>query len=162
MVSPDETPSPSTGDYVAGLEEFGKRGGKLKVSTEPLKSTGKIKYYDNNWGGNQHVKTTKVFNKGVTKIAKKAPLIGRVITAAEIYEGFQADGNTIGANTAIEIAGAIGSAGVGWAGAAAGMAIGSIIFPGVGTVVGGVVGGVLGSWGGEAGAEYGTIAILKE
>ncbi len=163
MVSPDETPSPSTGDYVAGLEEFGKRGGKLKVSTEPLKSTGKIKYYDNNWGGNQYTKTKNVFNKGLTKgLAKKAPIIGGIITASEIIDGIQADGNAIGANTAIEVAGAVGGAGGAWGGAAAGAAIGSLIFPGVGTVVGGAVGAVLGSWGGEAAAEGATRAILKE
>ena len=162
LVTPDETASPSDAHYMTGIGEFGKRGEKLNKTTTPLKSTGKVKYYDNNWAGNQHVKTNKVFSKGLTKVAKKALLIGHVMTASEIIDGIQADGNTIGANTAIEVAGAIGGAGGGWAGAAAGAAIGSMIFPGVGTVVGGIIGGVLGSWGGEAAAESGTRAILNE
>ncbi len=162
LVTPDETPSPSAGHYMTGIGEFGKRGELLTKTNAPLKSTGKVKFYDNGWGGNQYAKTSKVFGKGLTKFAKKAPLIGHLMTASEIIDGIQADGNTIGANTAIEVAGAIGGAGGGWAGAAAGAAIGSLIFPGVGTVVGGVIGGVLGSWGGEAALESGTRAILNE
>jgi len=163
MVTPEESNSPSAGAYSAGLEEFGERGGKLKVSTEPLNSTGKIKYYDNAWGGNQYTKTKNLFNKGLTKgIAKHAPIIGHILDAKEVIDGIQADGNALGANAAIEIAGVAGGAGGAWAGASAGAAVGSLIFPGVGTVVGGVVGGVLGSWGGEAAAESATKRILKE
>ncbi|HQI46594.1 MAG TPA: hypothetical protein PLC59_11110 [Bacteroidales bacterium] len=112
LVSADEASSPSAGAYSDGAEEFGKRGGKLKVSTDPLKSTGKIKYYDNAWGGNQYTKTKNVFNKGLTKgIAKHAPIIGHILDAKEVIDGIQADGNAIGANTAIEVAGVVGGAG---------------------------------------------------
>lgn len=159
----DEIPSPSAGAYTAGAEQFGKRGGKLKVSTTPLKSTGKIKYYDNNWRGNYHIKTKYVFNETLTRnLASKAPIVGYLLDAKEVINGIQADGNAIGANTAIEVAGVLGGMGGAWAGATAGAAIGSLIFPGVGSVIGGTVGAVLGSWGGESGAE-GTIRFfLKE
>lgn len=162
MVTPEETSSPSIGHFMSGIKEFGDRGENLTKTTTPLKSTGKIKYYDNNWNGNQYVKTGKVFNKNLMKVAKKAPLIGHLVSASEIIDGVQADGNAIGANTAIEIAGAVGGAGGGWAGGLAGAAIGTAIFPGVGTVVGGAVGALFGSWGGEEAAEYGTKAILNE
>lgn len=153
--------SPSLSNYNDGLKEFGKRGGNLTKTNAPLKSTGKIKYYDNNWGGNQYVKTSKVFSTKLTKgIAKKAPVIGHLLNAKEVYDGIQKDGgiHNMGANTAKELAGVAGGAGGAWAGAAGGAAIGSLIFPGVGTVIGGVIGGVLGSWGGEAAAE----AIVEE
>ena len=163
LITAKEPRSPSEGDYVSGLMEFGERGGKLTKTTTPLKSTGKVKYYDNNWQGNQYVKTKNVFNKGLMKgIAKKAPIIGYVMTASEIYDGIQADGNALGANTAIEVAGAAGSYGGAAGGAFLGAAIGSAIFPGVGTVVGGVIGGILGSWGSEEALESGAKAILNE
>ena len=163
LVSADEASSPSAGAYSDGAEEFGKRGGKLKVSTDPLKSTGKIKYYDNAWGGNQYTKTKNVFNKGLTKgIAKHAPIIGHILDAKEVIDGIQADGNAIGANTAIEVAGVVGGAGGAWAGAAGGAAIGSLIFPGVGTVIGGAVGAILGSWGGEEATEAVTRKAVGE
>ena len=155
--------SPGLDSYNKGAEEFGTRGGSLTKTNAPLKSTGKVKYYDNGWTGNQYTKTSKVFNKGLTKgIAKNAPVIGYVIDAKEVYDGIQKDGgiHNMGINTATEAAGVVGGLGGGfagaWAGAATGAAIGSII-PGVGTaiggVVGGIVGGVLGSWGGEAATE---------
>ena len=135
----------------------------MKVSTDPLKSTGKIKYYDNAWGGNQYTKTKNVFNKGLTKgIAKHAPIIGHILDAKEVIDGIQADGNAIGANTAIEVAGVVGGAGGAWAGAAGGAAIGSLIFPGVGTVIGGAVGAILGSWGGEEATEAVTRKAVGE
>jgi hypothetical protein len=158
LISPDETSSPSAGHYLTGIGKFGEKGEKATLG---ILKDGELKFYEK-WKGNQHVKTEKVFGKGLTKIAKKAPLIGNIITASEIIDGIQADGNAIGANTAVEVAGAIGGAGGGWAGAAIGATIGTAILPGVGTAIGGGVGAVLGSWGGEAGAEYGTKAKLNE
>jgi len=155
--------SPSLGAYNSGVYEFGKRGGQLTKTNAPLKSTGKVKFYDNGWGGNQYVKTSKVFNKGLTKgIVKNAPVLGYVLDAKELYDGIQKDGgiHNMGINTATEAAGIVGGVGGGWAGAAggawAGAAIGSVV-PVIGTaiggVVGGIIGGVLGSWGGEAATE---------
>jgi hypothetical protein len=124
------------------------------VSTDPLISTGKIKYYNNAWGGNQYIKTKNIFNESLTKgIAKHAPIIGNILDAKEVIEGIQADGNAVGVNTAIEFTGVVGGAVGSWAGATGGAAIGSLIFPGIGTVIGGAVGAILGSWAGEETAE---------
>ena len=87
LVDPEVTTNPSTGNFMTGIGEFGNRGEKLTKTTTPLKSTGKIKFYNNNWSGNQYVKTSKVFSKELTKVAKKAPIIGYLMTASEIIDG---------------------------------------------------------------------------
>ena len=157
------------GPLSTGLEEFGKRGGKLTKSTTPLKSTGKIKYYDNAWSGNRYIKTKNVFSKRLTKkIAKEIPYVGWGFDALELIEGYQQD-DGIGINTATQGAGILGGMAGGWAGAKvgalAGAALGSII-PGVGTaiggIIGGVVGGIIGAWAGEIAAEEATKEILIE
>ena len=144
---------PSVGNYLKGVEEFGKRGGTLTKGTNG-------KYY-NGWGGNQYVSTDRVFSKQLTKgIAKNAPIIGTALDVWEVGEGFEKDGYTIGKNTIKETAGVAGGVLGGWAGvaggAATGAAIGSvvpIIGTAIGGIVGGIIGGIFGSWGGEAGAE---------
>ncbi|MFA6924923.1 MAG: hypothetical protein WC223_11810 [Bacteroidales bacterium] len=154
--------TPSTDDYNAGIEQFGKRGMVIKKEVQKASyefNKNILKELDIN------VKTSAITKgyKGLTKgIAKHAPIIGYVIDAKEVINGIQADGNALGANTAIEVAGVAGGAGGAWAGAAMGASIGSLICPGVGTVVGGVIGGVLGSWGGEEAAEGITRKALKE
>jgi len=154
LISADKSNRPSAGAFNEGAEGIGKRGGRLKVSTDPLISTGKIKYYNNAWGGNQYIKTKNIFNESLTKgIAKHAPIIGNILDAKEVIEGIQADGNAVGVNTAIEFTGVVGGAVGSWAGATGGAAIGSLIFPGIGTVIGGAVGAILGSWAGEETAE---------
>jgi YD repeat-containing protein len=163
LISADKSNRPSAGAYNDGAEEIGKRGGKFKVSTDPLISTDKIKYYDNAWGGNQYIKTKNIFNERLTKgIAKHSPIIGHILDAKEVIEGIQADGNALGVNTAIEVTGLVGGAVGAWAGASGGAAIGSLIFPGFGTVIGGAVGAILGSWGGEETAEVVTRKAVGE
>ncbi|MBX2986252.1 MAG: hypothetical protein KF882_09840, partial [Bacteroidia bacterium] len=151
------------GPMADGAEEFGKRGDKLRKTTTPLKSTGDIEYYNNAWGGNQHVKTERVFGKNLTKrLADGMPVVGTALDIMEVWDGIQKDGgfDSMGKNTAKEFVGAVGGAvggtGGAWGGALTGAAIGSVI-PGVGTVIGGFIGGVagafFGSWGGEAASE---------
>jgi len=160
---------PGIDDIIVGAGELGKRGEKLMRTTTPLKTTGKIKYYTTGWRGNQHVKTEKVLNKGVLKVARKAPALGALISTADIWKGLAEDGvisgykinnENIGINTTQEIVGFAGSIGGGWIGAEIGFwtgaSIGSFV-PGVGNaiggVVGGVIGGVIGAWVGEMGSE---------
>ncbi|NGF77150.1 hypothetical protein G5B10_14770 [Fluviicola sp. SGL-29] len=110
------------GPTVDGVEEFGKRGDKLRKTTTPLKSTGEIKYYDNAWGGNQYTKTERVFGKNLTKgLIKNAPIVGNVLDILEVGEGFVKDGNTIGKNTIKEAVGVAGGAGGAAAGAWGGL-----------------------------------------
>ncbi len=167
LVSADE-PGPSTGASVDGAEEYGKRGGfdlrKKHINKNAYEST---KYFKQEFG--IKIKPSTVtsgavnLNKGLTKgLVKHAPLIGYILDAKEVLDGIQADGNALGANTAIEVAGVAGGASGAWAGAAGGAAIGSLIFPGVGTVIGGAVGAILGSWGGEEAAEAVTRKAVGE
>ncbi|MDU8925629.1 hypothetical protein RYD26_12135 [Pasteurellaceae bacterium LIM206] len=114
-------------------------------STKPLKSTGKVKYYDNGWNGNQYAKTTNVLNKTAMKrLAKGAWGVGTVLDIKEVVDGYEADGKTFGKNTTEELAGVVGGT-VGASG---------------GAYIGGVAGAVLGSWAGEETAEWGTSEIL--
>lgn len=139
--------SPGLGAYLEGLEEFGKKGGKLTKSTTPLKSTGDIKFYDNGWKGNQYIKTKNVFNKGLTKrLAKYVPYAGDLVDAYEIGKGFYEDNYTVGKNTKTQLAGFLGGIAGAAAGAKAGAFIGSLIAPGIGTVIGGAAGAILGGW----------------
>ena len=56
-----------------------------------------------------------------------------------------------------------GAAGLGaWGGAAAGAAIGTAIFPGIGTTIGGLIGGALGAWGGNFLGDEGGDLIFGE
>ena len=97
-----------TGAIVEGVKEFAEKGQDLTKSTTPLKSTGKFKYYDG-WNGNQYIKTGNVFNKGtMSKVAKRAPIVGNVLNGVEIAGGFEKDGYKIGKNTTKETAGAVG------------------------------------------------------
>lgn len=146
----NETPVPPLGAYVDGAEEFGKRGQDLTKTTTPLKSTGKYKYYPNNWQGNQYVKTKSVFNKNVMKgVSRGAGVLGGLLDAAEVYDGYKVDGGEFGYNTKKEAAGVVGSMGGAVAGGYIGGVIGTAIFPGAGSVVGGTVGSFFGSWGGR-------------
>lgn len=95
-------------------------------------------------GSNTTQKNTTTSSKKLPKMPKvpsalkRVPYIGPmlgILGLAGLAEG--------------EIPGAIGSIGGGAAGAAGGAALGSLLFPGVGTAVGGVAGGILGSIGGE-------------
>ncbi|NGQ95007.1 YlbF family regulator [Brevibacillus sp. SYP-B805] len=73
-------------------------------------------------------------------LAKRIPLIGTAIGAAEILTS----------DNKLEAAGRVGSEALGaWGGAAAGAAIGSVV-PIIGTTVGGIVGGIAGALGGGA------------
>jgi hypothetical protein len=154
---------PSLGDYMSSIEKFGEKSGGIKVSTEPLKSSQKLKYYDNAWSGNQYTKTKNVISPILSEsFAKFGKRVGYVLTAKEIIDGFQSDGNTIGVNTAIQVSGALGSYGGSYGGAIIGATIGSAIFPGVGTLLGGTIGAFLGSWGGEVVSESVTKGILKK
>lgn len=159
----EENSGPSEGAFTAGVKEFGKRGDKLKVSSNRLKTTGKFKFYDNGWGGNQFIKTKRVFNSGLTKaITNHAPGIGNVLDAVVVINGIQEDGNRIGANTAIQAAGVVGGSYGAGEGALLGATIGSAICPGVGTIIGGVGGAIVGSWLGERAAEAVTSEVLGE
>jgi hypothetical protein len=158
----DESSSPSSGAYVDGFEQFGTRGMSIK-NADQWKYSYKANKLLKKVGVEVQTRVIKQGYKSLTKgIAKHVPIVGHLLDAQEVIEGFQADGNAIGANTAVEIAGVAGGAGGAWAGAAGGAAMGTLIFPGVGTVIGGVIGGLLGSWGGEEAAEAVTRKVLIE
>ena len=155
------TSTPPPGAIAAGTEEFGKRGENLMKSTTPLKN-GEFKYYDNGWKGNQHVKTQNVFNKNAIKVAKSAPIVGKLLDASEVAEGIYQDakeykknseqGNFVAKNTKVQTVGVDGGLGGAWIGIKLGGAAGA---PGgfLGAIGGAVVGGVIGAWGGEAALE---------
>ncbi|WP_373820161.1 type VI secretion system tip protein VgrG, partial [Glaesserella sp.] len=144
---------PPVGAIMSGVEEFGKRGEKLKKSTTPLKSSGEFKYYNNGWNGNQHIKTENVFNKNATKVAKRVGIAGGLLDIYEVITGFNQDmkeydknrkeGKFIARNTVKESAGVVGGL--------AGAAVGAKIFGGMGGAVGG-------PWGGLGGAVFGAVA----
>ena len=155
------TSTPPPGAIAAGTEEFGKRGENLMKSTTPLKN-GEFKYYDNGWKGNQHVKTQNVFNKNAIKVAKSAPIVGKLLDASEVAEGIYQDakeykknseqGKFVAKNTTVQTVGVAGGLGGAWIGIKLGGAAGA---PGgfLGAIGGAVVGGVIGAWGGEAALE---------
>jgi len=130
-------------------------------STTPLKN-GEFKYYDNGWKGNQHVKTQNVFNKNAIKVAKSAPIVGKLLDASEVAEGIYQDakeykknseqGKFVAKNTTVQTVGVAGGLGGAWIGIKLGGAAGA---PGgfLGAIGGAVVGGVIGAWGGEAALE---------
>ena len=126
---------------IAALAEHKANAPSAQARGRDLHAAGHI---DINKGGGlaQAGKVAKV----VGKIARP---VGAVITAFEICDAFQADGNKVGVKTAGKVASLAGSAGGAWAGAAAGAALGSVV-PGVGTLIGGVVGGIVGGLVGEA------------
>lgn len=158
LITGEKKSSPSSGAFTAGIETFG--GAKNQ-------DLWTISHKANKALSDAGVEMqTRVLKQGLSSasksVAKHAPIIGHILDAKEVIDGIQADGNALGANTAIEVAGVAGGAGGAWAGASMGAMIGTAICPGVGTVVGGVVGGVLGSWGGEEATEAITRKALKE
>lgn len=102
---------------------------------------------------------------GLFKMVKNADTIAQVARTAqtglvvvavaadgyELYGAYNADGQSIGPNTAAAAGGIAGSWAGAWAGAeamaAGGAALGTAIAPGPGTVVGGLVGGIVGGIG---------------
>lgn len=144
---------PGSGHYIAGAEEFGERGGRLKVSTKPLKSTGKIKYYDG-WDGNQYTITKLVFNKRLMKVIVRSSVIGGVVLdGLELIDGYIEDGYSFGENFKTELAGAIG-ANVGASGGAyLGGLVGFEVAGPIGALVLATSGVIVFSWLGEEAAE---------
>ncbi|MCX7570620.1 hypothetical protein OS242_11655 [Tumebacillus sp. DT12] len=98
---------------------------------------------------------------GISTGGKVLGSVGIVMDAANIYNGFEADGGKVGTQTVK----ATTAAAAGWAGAYAGAevgawaggSVGTAVFPGPGTAVGGFVGGIVG---GVAGA-VGLSRLLK-
>ena len=153
---------PGSGHYIAGSKEFGERGGRLKVSTKPLKSTGKIKYYDNGWDGNKYTITKLVFNKRLMKVIVRSSVIGGIVLdILEIYSGYEKDGDSFGENFYTELAGAIGAEFGGDLGSFGGALLGTEMAGPLGTISGAVVGVVVFSWLGEEAAEALAREFLK-
>jgi hypothetical protein len=88
--------------------------------------------------------------RGIGRVARP---VGLVMDAIDLRSAYQADGGRIGENTGRAASGIAGSAVGGWGGATAGAAIGTMIFPGVGTVIGGIIGGIGGAFAGDAGGK---------
>jgi len=152
---------PPAGAIAEGVEQFGQGGENLKIGTNG-------KYYDN-WGGNQYVKTSKVFDGKLMKsLGKNAPIVGTALDLLEVGEGFKQDGYRVGKNTIKQAAGVAGGMGGAWAGAMGGAAVGAgigsvvpVIGTAIGGFVGGIIGGILGAWGGETAAEAVTEEIQE-
>ena len=81
--------------------------------------------------------------------AKRAPVVGNIVTVADFANSYIQDGYSIGTNTVGSIGGLFGGSG----GAYLGSAIGSMICPGVGTIIGAGIGGVIGGMGGTSGGK---------
>ncbi len=152
---------PSAGAFVDGIEVYGKVGGFDLRKNHISKFTYEVSKRSNDAFG-INLKSGKVTskvvqsNKWLTKqIAGKAPIIGNIMDAYEVYEGLEKDGYTPGKNTLIEASGVVGGTGGAFMGSFIGGAVGTFLIPipGVGTTVGAVLGGFLGSWGGEASVE---------
>lgn len=84
-------------------------------------------------------------------ITKATGSVGKVLDGISIYDGYKQDRNQIGYNTVRAVADVAG----GWAGAVAGLKIGTSIgslFGGVGAIPGAVIGstvfGIIGAYGG--------------
>ncbi|MDQ0478271.1 RHS repeat domain-containing protein, partial [Chryseobacterium sp. MDT2-18] len=154
----------TTGDWLTKNN----KGGTVGVWTTPIKNRNfdgitynklNVRYYGNNWQGNQYVKVS-----GVGKFLKNGSVVGSVVLGAiEVgdgvatdYNDYQTKGETNGRNTAVAAGSAAGGVVGGWAGAEAGATVGAAIgvwFGGAGAVpgalIGGLIGGALGSWGGS-------------
>jgi len=92
-------------------------------------------------------------------IAKRAGIIGNVVTASDIAQGFVQDNGTIGQNTRQAIAEAVGGAIGAYEGAMVGAAFGGVLgtaVPIIGNAAGVFVGGIFGAIiGGYIGSEMG-------
>ena len=120
---------------------------------KPLKSTGKIKYYDG-WDGNQYTITKLVFNKRLMKVIVRSSVIGGVVLdGLELIDGYIEDGYSFGENFKTELAGAIG-ANVGASGGAyLGGLVGFEVAGPIGALVLATSGVIVFSWLGEEAAE---------
>ncbi len=88
----------------------------------------------------------------MNNIAKRAGIIGNVITAGDIVHGFVKDNGTIGQNTQQAIAGALGGMAGAYAGAKIFGTAGLFLFGPVGGFVGGIAGALIGGYyGGQLG-----------
>ena len=98
-------------------------------------------------------------SRGVRAFGRIAAPIGLAADVYSIRSAYVSDGNTIGINTKVAVAGSAGGwaggAAGAWGGAKIGMAFGSFGGP-AGTAIGAVVGGVLGAIGGAFFGSWGS------
>ena len=126
---------------------------KKNSGNTTLGSNGKLYYHvagQRGFYGNQYVSTVRLVHVGKV-ITKATGSVGKVLDGISIYDGYKQDRNQIGYNTVRAVADVAG----GWAGAVAGLKIGTSIgslFGGVGAIPGAVIGstvfGIIGAYGG--------------
>ena len=126
---------------------------KKNSGNTTLGSNGKLYYHvagQRDFYGNQYVSTVRLVHVGKV-ITKATGSVGKVLDGISIYDGYKQDRNQIGYNTVRAVADVAG----GWAGAVAGLKIGTSIgslFGGVGAIPGAVIGstvfGIIGAYGG--------------
>ena len=126
---------------------------KKNSGNTTLGSNGKLYYHvagQRDFYGNQYVSTVRLVHVGKV-ITKATGSVGKVLDGISIYDGYKQDRNQIGYNTVRAVADVAG----GWAGAVAGLKIGTSIgslFGGVGAipraVIGSTVFGIIGAYGG--------------
>lgn len=125
---------------------------KKNSGNTTLGSNGKLYYHvagQRDFYGNQYVSTVRLVHVGKV-ITKATGSVGKVLDGISIYDGYKQDRNQIGYNTVRAVADVAG----GWAGAVAGLKIGTSIgslFGGVGAIPGAVIGstvfGIIGAYG---------------
>ena len=126
---------------------------KKNSGNTTLGSNGKLYYHvagQRDFYGNQYVSTVRLVHVGKV-ITKATGSVGKVLDGISIYDGYKQDRNQIDYNTVRAVADVAG----GWAGAVAGLKIGTSIgslFGGVGAIPGAVIGstvfGIIGAYGG--------------
>ena len=157
------------GNIVDGAGGLGtgmqKMGGSFRLTNGAYNGNAlSLKHYATGWGGGSVAQiTTYNAAKWGSRISKGAGAVGLATGGYQVFQGYVADGYTIGYNTQLagsEVTGGmLGSWGGAYLGAKVGFTIGTP-FGGVGGPVGAVVGGVAGAivsgWGGSVvgGATY--------
>lgn len=94
--------------------------------------------------------------QAVSKVAGKIGAAGNIYT---IGEGFVTSARTRDPMPFVKAGGSVGG---GWAGAKAGAALGTYVYPGPGTIIGAVLGGLGGGIIGDKAAEEGGEFIIKK
>lgn len=157
----DDTPNINTKNITFVTSRIGDLGTGIQVETTPekeflIKKTGVAMPT-----GRHHLPSTGLpmsFDEAqaVSKVAGKIGAAGNIYT---IGEGFVTSARTRDPMPFVKAGGSVGG---GWAGAKAGAALGTYVYPGPGTIIGAVLGGLGGGIIGDKAAEEGGEFIIKK